>query len=63
MSRNLDCKFILDGKNFIVKDNKTSSIFLNGTGSDGLYYLNPTNSKSYNEKSRELEKERSTILE
>lgn len=45
MSRNLDCKFIFDGKNFTIKDNKTNCVILNGSGSNGPYHLNHT---SYN---------------
>lgn len=41
MSRNLECKFILDGKNFTIKDNKTGCVILNGSGSLSLNHKNP----------------------
>jgi len=41
MSKNLNCKFVLNGNNFKVKDNNTRFVMLNGIGSNGLYHLNP----------------------
>lgn len=47
MSKNLNCKFILNDNKFTVQDNASGVYILKGSGLDGLYYLIPSSCSSF----------------